>query len=76
MSICEELDSDALNDAITQALANPKEVSGDAGRVVNHSLGELVTAHRYLRGLCPETSGLDRPQRGLRITRLVSPGAV
>lgn len=56
-----------IDDALTDAISEPKSSTDDAGRsMTNHSLKELAD----LRDRVAPTKG-----RGLRITQLVPPGA-
>lgn len=61
----------AIGDAIAANAAGPAEVETDAGRVKQHSLADQIAADKYLAG----KSAVASPSRGLRITRLVPPGA-
>jgi hypothetical protein len=58
---------DEIDEALSDAISEPKSASDDAGRsVTNHSLKELAD----LRDRVAPTSG-----RGLRFTKLIPPGA-
>lgn len=65
------LDSDAIEDALDAALAGPKSVSVDGQSVEQHKIGDLIDGLRYATG----ATGVGRNHRGLRITKLVPPGA-
>jgi hypothetical protein len=67
---CDEETLAAITTAINTALLGPKKVSGDAGSVEQHDIGEMIEADRYLRTRCVTES----PRRGLRFTKLVPPG--
>lgn len=60
------------DDQITQAAAEPKQVTVDGVTVVQHSLQDLIAADQYLKG----QKAAKSPSRGLRFTKLVAPGAV
>lgn len=64
--------SEVAETALTQALAGPARVSGDAGSVESHRLSDLIAADKHLKG----QDAAGKPARGLRITRLLPPGTV
>lgn len=64
--------SEAASEALVAALDAPVSVSGDAGSVTNRSLTELIEADRYVAS----KDAASKASRGLRITRLLPPGAV
>jgi hypothetical protein len=64
--------SAAATAALTDALAGPAEVSGDAGSVRQQPLKDLIDADRYFSG----KAAARNPARGLRFTKLIPPGAV
>ena len=57
--------------ALAAAVAGPKRVRGDAGEVEQHDLADLIALDRYQMSKAAATKGT----RGLRITKLVPPGA-
>jgi hypothetical protein len=71
MSTCEE-DAAAVSANLLAALAGPAEMQGDAGRVKQHSIADLIAADRYMAAKCAVTS--TSPRRGIRFTKLVPPG--
>lgn len=60
----------AGTEAITEALVNPRRVSGDAGSVEGHSLPDLIAADKYLNAKATASS----PSRGLRFNVFVPDG--
>lgn len=62
---------DELDDAILENATGPKQVSGDEGTVVQHSLQDQIAAAKHLAG----TASADKPARGMRFTQLIPPGA-
>ncbi len=62
----------AATAALTEALAGPAEVSGDAGTVRQQPLQDLIALDKYLTG----KAAARNPRRGLRFTKLIPPGAV
>lgn len=64
-------EADAITDAIKANAAGPASVSGDAGSVTQRPLSELIEADKYLAA---KEAG-KQPNRGLRLTKLVPPGA-
>lgn len=65
---CDDANTATL--ALTTALAGPAEVSGDAGSVKQHSLGDLIEADKYLAAKCASRTA----RRGLRVTKLIPSG--
>lgn len=63
----------AIEDTIAANVAKPASVSSDAGSVSQHSLSEQIAADKYLEG---KTATSSQPHRGLRLTKIVPPGAV
>lgn len=64
-------DSDAIWAAIRQALAAPYRVSGEQGSVESHPIDGLVKADQYARAV----DAAGKPNRGIRFTKLIPPGA-
>lgn len=60
-----------IEDKIRENAAGPAKVSGDAGSVEQHKLAEQIEADRYLAS----KKAAKKPNRGLRFTKLVPPGA-
>lgn len=60
-----------LDDAIEQNAKGPAKASGDAGSVEQHPLPDQIEADRYLAS----KEAAKKPHRGLRLTKLVPPGA-
>lgn len=65
-------ESTAASDALSAALAGPAKVSGDAGSVESHKIADMIAADQYLAAKDAASS----TRQGLRITRLIPPGAV
>lgn len=65
------LDPDDIADAIAENAAGPKSVTSDGMNVSQHSIGDQIKAQRHLEN--EEAAG--QKHRGLRITKLRSPGA-
>lgn len=63
-------DADAATEALTAAIAGPREVEADGLSVRQHSLPDLIEAERYQAAKCAAT----RPGRGLRLTKLIPGG--
>lgn len=62
---------DDLEQAIIENAQGPKRARGDSGEMEQHSLAEQIEADRYLNSKkAAKAKGL-----GLRITKLVPPGA-
>lgn len=60
-----------LADVILDAAQNPVRASGDGGSVEMRSLQDLIVADKHLKS----ATGNEKPARGMRITKLVPPGA-
>ncbi len=60
-----------LQQSIQENAQGPKRASGDSGSVEQHSLTEQIEADRYLSSKEAAKKGL-----GVRMTRVVPPGAV
>lgn len=72
---CEEVT--AANEALIAALTSPEEVQGDAGRVKQRSVSDLIQAANYLAARCAGAgNGTGNGRMGLRFTRLVPDGTV
>lgn len=63
--------ADTIQDAISENAQGPKRASGDSGSVEQHPLTEQIEADRYLSSKEAVKTGL-----GVRMTRIVPPGAV
>lgn len=63
--------SDELREKIEQAASGPKRVRTDAGEVETHDLSKLIEADKYLAA----ARAASTKRQGLRITRLLPPGA-
>ncbi|MCB9838212.1 MAG: hypothetical protein H6813_02640 [Phycisphaeraceae bacterium] len=59
-----------LTDAIADNATGPKRAQGDAGSVEQHGLADQIDADRYLAS----KEAAKRPDRGIRISRLIPPG--
>ena len=64
-------ESQILDDIIRENAQGPAEAHGDSGGVKQHSLSEQIEADRYLASKAAANS----KSRGLRLSRLVPPGA-
>jgi len=60
-----------LTDAIRENASGPASATGDAGSVSQHNLRDQIEADRYLAS----KAAVRRRNRGLRISRIVPPGA-
>ena len=60
-----------LNDTIRKNAEGPAKASGDAGSVEQHPLPDQIEADRYLAA----KEGVKSKKRGLRVNKLVPPGA-
>lgn len=65
-------DADLVLSALVDVAQSPAEVQGDAGRVKEQELSDLIAAEKYLRG----KAAASNARRGLRFTQAVPPGAV
>lgn len=63
--------SEIISAALTQALAGPKVVEGDAGRIEQHDVDALIKARASLQSTAVPTG----PRRGLRYSKHNLPGA-
>lgn len=61
-----------LSDQIESAASGPKQVTVDGTVVQSHDLAQLVQADQYLAA----KAASRKRHRGMRITRMVPPGAV
>lgn len=64
-------DTETTSDAIRENIEGPKRATGDTGSVEQHSPSEQAAGDRYLA----TKTAMTKPHRGIRITRLVPPGA-
>ncbi len=64
--------SDEIIDAIKANAAGPKSVSGDSGSVQQHDLNSQIAADKHVAA----AEGVKSKGRGLRFTKLISPGPV
>ena len=62
--------ADNLEQAIRENAQGPAEAKGDSGSMRQHDLKDQVEADRYLT-----SKDAVRKGRGLRLTKLVPPGA-
>ena len=62
----------AVESALSAAISGPKRVKTDAAEVEQHTVDEYVKAAQYLGG----SAAGSRPRRGLRMTKVIPPGAV
>lgn len=62
--------SDAIRDAIESNATGPRRAEGDSGSVEQHSLRDQIEADKHIAG----QAGGSKAHRGLRFTKLVSPG--
>jgi hypothetical protein len=60
----------SIADAIRDNAAGLKKASNDAGSVEQHPIADQIVADRYLAS----KQAVSRRNRGLRISRIVSPG--
>ena len=63
--------AEELEQTIRENAQGPAEAQGDSGRVKQHSLGDQIEADRYLSAKQAARS----KTLGLRMTRIVPPGA-
>jgi hypothetical protein len=63
--------SDELEDSIRENAQQPAKAAGDSGSVEQHSLSDQIAADRYLL----EKQAARSRRLGLRITKIVPPGA-
>ena len=64
-------DPTPTENAIEQNAQGPKKAQGDAGSIEQHSLPDQIAADRYLAS----KRAMRSRGRGLRISKLVPPGA-
>lgn len=57
--------------AIAQNLLGPKKASGDTGSMEQHDLQDQIAADRYLAS----KQAMGSPSKGIRLSKLVPPGA-
>lgn len=62
---------DELEQTIRDSAQGPKHVKGDSGEVEQHSLTEQIEVDRYLNS----KKAAKSKRLGIRITKLVPPGA-
>lgn len=60
-----------IEDAIRDAAPQPAEISADGVTVKQRPIGEQIAADRYLKSV----DAAQKPNRGMRLTRLIPPGA-
>lgn len=65
-------DPTPLEQTIADNAAGPKKAQGDAGSVEQHSLQDQIAADRYLAA----RRAVLAKGKGLRLSKLVPPGAV
>lgn len=63
---------DEIQQAIVENATGPKKVQNDQISVEQHGLPDQVKADQYLR----EVGAVKKPHRGIRFTKLISPGTV
>jgi hypothetical protein len=66
-----DLVSDNLQETIRESAKAPAKASGDAGSVEQHKLTEQIAADKYLAS----KAAAAQKKRGLRLNKLVPPGA-
>jgi hypothetical protein len=62
---------EGLEDSIRENAQGPKQAQGDSGSVQQHPLPEQIEADRYLA-----SKQAARARLGVRITKVIPPGAV
>ena len=62
---------ESTEQALIQNAAGPKQVTGDTGSLVQHSLPDQIAADRYLAA----KRAMRARGKGLRLTKIVPPGA-
>lgn len=60
-----------IEDTITENVANPRKVGSDGTIVEQHPLTEQIEVDRYLG-----SKNATKKNLGIKMTRIVSPGAV
>lgn len=63
--------ADEIQDQILNDAQKPAAMAGDNQSVTKRPLSELIAADQYLRG----STGARKAHRGMRITKVVPPGA-
>jgi hypothetical protein len=63
--------ADELEQAISENVQGPAEARGDSGSVKQHALADQIAADRYLEA----KKAAKSKALGLRMTRIVPPGA-
>ena len=61
-----------LTNAIEQAAQQPETVSADGVTVTGVPLKDIIAADKYLKGT---TAASSNPGRGIRLSKIVPPGA-
>ncbi len=64
-------DPTPLDQSIQENAAGPKKAQGDVGSVEQHSLPDQIAADRYLAS----KRAMQSKSKGIRLTKLVPPGA-
>lgn len=64
--------SEEIRQAIEENAKGPKQVSSDGTSVQQHSIDDQIKADRHLA----QQDAAKKPRRGLRFTKLISPGSV
>ena len=65
-------DPTPLENAIAENATGPKRAQGDSGSVEQHPLQDQIAADRYLAS----KQAMKAKNQGIRITKIVPPGAV
>ena len=65
------VDPSPTESALEQNAAGPKQVTGDTGSLVQHSLPDQIAADRYLAS----KAAVRRKGRGIVISKIIPPGA-
>ncbi len=63
--------SDDIEQQLRENASSPKRARGDSGEMEQHSLSDQIAADRYLNSKKAARS----PKGGLRMTKIVPPGA-
>jgi hypothetical protein len=61
-----------LDNAIRDNAVGPAKASGDGTSVEQHTLADQIAADKYLAG----KKAMSSPRKGLRIAKIIPPGAV
>lgn len=64
--------SDDLGDRVSEIAQNPQSATSDGQSVTMPKVDDVIKADKYLR----QKEAEDKAHRGLRITKLKSPGTV